>query len=201
MNRISSTMRICGLLLVSVFIFSAFKTTLTYAVDQPVKIGVLAQRGDENCRQQWSATADYLTQNIKGYNFSIVPLDFDQVVPTTKKAEVDFLLTNPAYYVSLEITYNVDRLLTLINRDVYDKPMTTFAGVIFVLNKRRDITSMKELIGKRFVAVDPESLGGWLAVLRELKEAGIDPEKDFATMSFAGTHDAAVYAVRDGQAD
>ena len=50
----------------------------------PVRIGVLAKRGLERCIAKWGATADYLTKEIPGYTFSIVPLDFD-----------DFKVLNP----------------------------------------------------------------------------------------------------------
>jgi len=51
------------------------------------------------------------------------------------------------------------------------------------------------------MAVKETSFGGWRAAWRELKEAGINPVKDFASLSFGGTHDAVVYAVRDGKVD
>ncbi|MCD6534668.1 MAG: phosphate/phosphite/phosphonate ABC transporter substrate-binding protein, partial [Deltaproteobacteria bacterium] len=203
MNRMQSVIRISLLLLSALFIFSSslINVSSVQAEDKQVKIGVLAKRGAKHCLQKWSPTAEYLSRNISNYSFSIVPLNFDQLIPATEKGEIDFVLSNSSYYVTLEITQRVDRLVTLINKDVNGKPMTTFAGVIFTLANRQDITSMKDLVGKRFIGADSRSLGGWLATLRELKQAGINPQKDFATLSFAGTHDATVYAVRDGQAD
>jgi ABC-type phosphate/phosphonate transport system substrate-binding protein len=34
-----------------------------------------------------------------------------------------------------------------------------------------------------------------------LRQQGLDTEKKFQSIAFAGTHDAVVYAVRDGQVD
>ena len=202
MNRLKSVFRIYLLLLVvPIFSLPLISTSPVYADDEQVKIGVLAKRGAQNCLRKWSSTAEYLSQNIPNYSFSIVPLNFDQVIPAVEKGGIDFVLTNPAYYVSLEINHKVDRLVTLINKDVYDKPMTTFAGVIFTKTNRQDITSTKDLVGKRFVGVDPKSFGGWLTVLRELKQAGINSQKDFTSLLFAGTHDAAAYMVLDDKAD
>ncbi len=190
-----------SLLLAFLFFLSLINVAAVQAEDKQLKIGVLAKRGPEHCLQKWSATADYLSQNIPGYSFSIIPLSFDQVLTATVNSEIDFVLTNSSYYVSLEINHQANRLATLINRDIHDKPMTTFAGVIFTRANRQDINSMQDFVGKSFVAVDPQSLGGWLAVLREFKQAGIEPRKEFKRLSFTGTHDATVYAVRDGQAD
>ncbi len=202
MNQTQSFMRISLLLLLTLFICSSpLIVSSVQAEDKQVKIGVLAKRGAKHCLQKWSPTAEYLSQNISGYSFSIVPLSFDQLIPATEKGEIDFVMSNSSYYVTLEINQRVNRLVTLINKDVNGKPMTTFAGVIFTRAQRQDITCMKDLVGKRFVGTDSRSLGGWLAALLELKQAGINPQKDFATLSFAGTHDAAVYAVRDDHAD
>ena len=171
MNQTQSFIRISLLLLLTLFIFSSplINISSVHAEDKQVKIGVLAKRGAEHCLQKWSATAEYLSQNISGYSFSIVPLSFDQLIPVTEKGEIDFVMSNSSYYVTLEINQRVDRLVTLINKDVDDKPMTTFAGVIFTRANRQDITLMKDLVGKRFVGADPRSLGGWLAAFLYLK--------------------------------
>lgn len=202
MKRAQSIFRIFLLILAGLILFlPLLNVASVQAEDKQAKIGVLAKRGAKHCLQKWSATAEYLSQNISGYSFSIVPLSFDQVLTATEKSEIDFVLTNSSYYVTLEINHQADRLVTLINKDVNNKPMSTFAGVIFTRADSYDLTSMKDFVGKSFVAVDPKSLGGWLAVLLEFKRAGIKPRKDFAKLSFVGTHDAAIYAVRDGKAD
>jgi len=203
MNRAPSVIQIFLLLLLTglMFFLPLINVSSVHAEDKQIKIGVLAKRGAKHCRQKWSATAEYLSQNISGYSFSIVPLNFDQLGTTTEKGEIDFVLTNSSYYVTLEISCRVNRLVTLINRDIHNKPMTTFAGVIITRADRQDLTSVKDFVGKSFVAVDPKSLGGWLAVLLEFKRAGINPQKDFTKLSFVGTHDGTIYAVRDGKAD
>ncbi|MCD6325997.1 PAS domain S-box protein, partial [bacterium] len=72
---------------------------------------------------------------------------------------------------------------------------------IFYRAARTDIERLKDLKGKTFMAVKETALGGWLAAWREMKDSGIDPRQDFAALEFGGTHDAVVYAVRDGKVD
>lgn len=172
----------------------------TIASDKLVKIGVLAVRGAENSLQHWSPTADYLTDQISGYTFTIIPLNHDQIISSVKKAEVDFILTNSSFYVELEQGYGVNRIATLkelrLGR-VYSK----YGGVIFTRSDRTDIRKLSDLKGKSFMGVSEDSLGGWLMAWRELKENGIDPHKDFKELSFGETHDDVVYAVRDGLVD
>ncbi|MCK5035999.1 MAG: PhnD/SsuA/transferrin family substrate-binding protein, partial [Candidatus Sabulitectum sp.] len=76
-----------------------------------------------------------------------------------------------------------------------------FAGVLFCRADRDDIQDVEDLKNKTFMAVDEQSLGGWHMVWRELLEYGIDPHRDFAELSFGGTHDAVVYAVLAGDVD
>ena len=40
---------------------------------RPVRLGVLAYGGAEKARLAWELTADYLTKEIPGYSFRIVP--------------------------------------------------------------------------------------------------------------------------------
>ncbi|MGB3222987.1 MAG: phosphate/phosphite/phosphonate ABC transporter substrate-binding protein, partial [Desulforhopalus sp.] len=172
----------------------------TMATDKLVKIGVLAVRGVENSLEKWTPTADYLTAQIPGHTFKILPLSHDRIISSVQKAEVDFILTNPFFYVELEQGYGANRIATLkelrLGR-VYSK----YGGVLFTRSDRTDIGKLSDLKEKSFMGVSEGSLGGWLMAWRELKENGIDPHKDFIELSYGGTHDEVVYAVRDGLVD
>ncbi|MCK4303449.1 MAG: PAS domain S-box protein, partial [Candidatus Eisenbacteria sp.] len=171
-----------------------------------VKIGVLAKRGPERCLEKWGLTAEYLSKPIPvvpldiGRSFVIVPLDYDELHAAVERGEVDFVLANPSMYVELETDHGVNRLVSL--RNLHGGiAYTSYAGVIFRRADRDDIKCLDDLKGKTFMAVNEESLGGWLAAWRELKEAGIDPYRDFAELQFDDTHDFVVYTVRDGLVD
>jgi PAS domain S-box-containing protein len=167
---------------------------------QPIRIGVVAKRGAERCLQQWGPTAEYLTTEIPGYRFEIRPLRYDEVDPVVERGGVDFILANPSLYVEMEELYGATRIVTL--RNLYlDKPYTVYAGAIFCRSDREDIRQLGDLKGKSFMAVEEESFGGWQMAWRDLKEHGIDPDRDFSDLQFGDTQDAVVYAVRDGEVD
>ena len=189
-------------LLITVFVIpnGVFAADQADQQDKLYKIGVLAKRGTDYCLEKWRPTAEYLSRQIPGCSFSIVPLAFEQVVPVIKDGRIDFLLTNPSIYVGMAILYSARRVATLKNLRS-GRLVTVFGGVIFTAAGRNDINSLDGLRGKTFMAVNEQSLGGWRAAWRELKLQGIDPYRDFADLSFGGTHDAVVYAVRDGRAD
>jgi len=168
--------------------------------DIPVYIGVLAKRGPQRALQQWEPTAVYLTEQIPGYSFSIVPLDFKEINQAVEKRRVNFVLANPAIYVELEYLYGVNRIVTMENLR-QGKPYTLFGGVIFCRAANSEIRGLKDLVGKTLMAVESNSFGGWHMAWRELQGNGINPYKDLAGLRFGGTHDAVVMAVLQGKVD
>ena len=82
---------------------------------QEYKIGVLANRGPMQAFNEWKATADYLS-NKTGKNFSVVPLEYDQLPQWTKEKKIDFVLTNSAMYAELNKVYGVQAIATQINQ-------------------------------------------------------------------------------------
>lgn len=212
MNRTENLCRCCSgstlfpflLLLILAYGFSAFFVLPAAAQSQSpergIRIGVLANRGVEHCLEQWSPTAAYLSAEIDGYSFKIVPLDFKEINQVVERGEVDFIFVNPANYVELEALYGVSRIATMENLR-QGKPYTIFGGVIFCRADRKDIRTLEDLKGKSFMAVEENSFGGWIMAWRELQEHGLNPRRDFKQLSFGGTHDQVVYSVLAGKVD
>ncbi len=164
------------------------------------KIGVLARQGDETCMEKWKPTAEYLSDKIPGEKFEIIPLDFNSMVPFVKKGNCDFVLTNPAFYVELEKKYGINRIATL-KTICHGRGETKFGGVVFCRADEKNIKNFNDLKDKIYAAPDPRSFGGWIAVLREFKNKGIDPFHEFKNIKFTRTMDSVVYAVKNNEAD
>jgi two-component system sensor histidine kinase TtrS len=164
-------------------------------------VGVLAHRGPETAIRMWTPTVDYLSSQIAGYNFRLVPLDLDEMHAAEERGELDFIFTNPGHYVELEAHHGVSRIATLMNAR-YGGPSTLFGAVIFTGAHNEDIGSLADLKGKSFAAVDEAAFGGFQMAWREFKEAGVDPFTDLSDLRFMGfPQDEIVYAVRDGRVD
>lgn len=181
-----------------IFLMIIFSFTSVFA-DQIVKIGVLAKRSHQITLEKYSSTAAYLSKEIKGYQFKIVPLSFEQLKESVKNKEIDFVLTNTMYYVELEYHYGISRIATLKNVSSDGKETTSFGGVI-IARQNSNINRFMDLKGKRFGAVDPLSLGGWVMALKELKDNHIDVD-DFSRFTFFGSHDKVVQAICNGEID
>ncbi len=61
--------------------------------------------------------------------------------------------------------------------------------------------SLQDLKGKRFAFVEPASASGYLFPAALLKKNGIDPDKFFSQVVFAGGHDKVVLAIYQGSVD
>lgn len=196
------------LLFSSLFLFASSLWTVNASnaeevaagASQAIRIGVLSHRGDDVTRRLWSPTAQYLSNTLKSHHFEVVPLDFDEIEPAVRNAEIDFLLVNSGIYVNMEVRHRVSRIVTLNNR-LGDAPLNVFGGVIFTRKIRHDLDNLEDLLGKKFMAVDETSLGGFQMAWGILQQRGIDPYSDFASLNFAGTHDEVVTAVRDSYVD
>ena len=162
-----------------------------------IRIGVLAKRGQEKCRQKWNLTIDYLNKTIPDYRFTLTPLNFDAIEPALIAGEIDFLLANPSIYVNFEKKYGIQRIATLKNK-VAGNESTQFGGVIFTRSDNTHIQSLADLKGVSFMAVHPKSFGGWQTTLKELKKNDINPNTYFSELKFGNTHDAVVLAVKNG---
>jgi len=63
------------------------------------------------------------------------------------------------------------------------------------------IETLADLAGKTFCRPDALSTSGWIIPSIELKAAGVDPNTDLAQVVDAGSHDAVVAAVYNGECD
>jgi two-component system sensor histidine kinase TtrS len=159
----------------------------------------LVNRGREECLKKWNPTATYLGSKIPECQFEIIPLSFDDFANAVKNHEIDFLICNSGLFVEMEASYGVTSIATLKTKAI-NGYYSVYGGVIFA-KADSNIRTLGDLKGKRFMAVDADSYGGWLCALRELRQAGLDPGKDSISLSYGGTHDAVVRAVLSGKVD
>jgi diguanylate cyclase (GGDEF)-like protein len=190
-----------GLVLVAVLAWSLLPLRDALSRQPEIRIAVLAHRGEAAALQNWQATADYLTRTIPTHRFVIVPLKNESLGQAVATQKVDFVLTNPGSYVTLESKHGVTRMLTmryLRGGRVYSE----FGAVIFTRADRNDLSTLADLKGKSFMGVGKDTFGGFQMAQLELQDAGVDPFKDLKRLEFSGLpQDTIVYAVRDARVD
>lgn len=70
-----------------------------------------------------------------------------------------------------------------------------------IVRKDSGISTLADLRGRTFARPDPLSTSGWIIPMLTLRAAGINPESDLARVVDAGSHDAVVAAVYNGDVD
>lgn len=201
-TRVLAALKLLPAVVVAFSFLSAFSSGVAKEHQaEEIVIGVLAIRGAEKAYENWQPTADYLTQTLRDYQFSITPLSIETLNSAVKNGDVHFILTNPAQYAELEMQYGISRIATLRNRR-HGGFYTNFGALIITRSDRADIVKLTDLKGKSFMAVHPKAFGGWWMAWRELKRHGVNPEKHFRNLQFSGLpQDQVVFAVKQGKVD
>ncbi len=131
--------------------------------------------------------------------------DYTAVIEALLNRKVDIALLGPFSYVSAHA--RDPKIVPFAVGVRADTHSTTYHSII-VVNKElykkgvRDLNGLKlharEII---FAFVDPKSTSGYLIPKAALLEAGINPEKDFKKIIFAGGHDAVEFAIKNDEVD
>lgn len=162
-----------------------------------IKIGMLAQRGADTARKEWSGIETYLTDKL-GEKVTVVPLKFTEFMDFCDNEPTGFIFTNPWFYVRAKVLKGAKALVTVKYQTSGDR----MCGVIFTRSDS-GITSLDQVRGKMLMCPKLSSPGGWLFQKGELVKAGIAPEHDLANLleTKEESHDEVVFAVRDKKVD
>ncbi len=164
-----------------------------------VTIAVVAIHGDEKAIQAWTPTVEFLQRALPQHTFKLIPFTPDkveQLKQTIAAGTIDFVISQPAIYVELELSNGISRILTMI-----DKSRSAEFGSVLITRSDSGIKRLKQVKKRRIAAVAPLGFGGWLIGYHELLEHGIDLLKDASHVEFLGTQDKVLQAVMNRRAD
>ncbi|MBW1740533.1 MAG: phosphate/phosphite/phosphonate ABC transporter substrate-binding protein [Deltaproteobacteria bacterium] len=158
---------------------------------------------------QYSHTVSYqrhylLVEYLKketGLNIKqVFPDTFDEHMRMVGQEKIDISFSNPFIYVKIAHRYGARAFARTV--EVYGKE--NFRGQIICRADNKKIRTLEDCKGKRWVAVDPSSAGGYLYALGHFIDHGISKE-DFAEIAFApgpgGKQEKVVLAVYAGKYD
>lgn len=166
---------------------SLLLTAQPNAQDEPsgdMRIGILAHRGWPGIERYWTPLQTYLAAALD-LNVQFVPVTLASAGPLIENGTLQFLITNPGHYVTLEKQHQMSVIATL-HRRLSDGSRHSEFGSAIVTLASSDIATLKDGAGKRVTAVDRRAFGGfqvgWLAFTAQ----GVDPFADFAELAFVG---------------
>ncbi|MFH2093320.1 MAG: phosphate/phosphite/phosphonate ABC transporter substrate-binding protein [Pseudomonadota bacterium] len=142
---------------------------------------------------------EYLRE-ATGLSFrQVYPDTFDEHEKMVMRGEIDISFSNPFVYVRLAREGALAFARTI---ELSGQP--DFYSQIIVRADNRAIRTMADCRGKRWIAVDPVSAGGYLFALGHFHDQGLFPE-DFAEIAFApgpgGKQEKVVLSVYAGTYD
>ena len=142
---------------------------------------------------------EYLRQATGLPLTQVFPDTFDEHIKMVERGEIDISFSNPFVYIQL-----AQSGAQAFARTVEPSGQPDFRGQVICRADNQLIRSLDDVRGKRWIAVDPGSAGGYLFPLGLFVANGIDPA-DFAEIAFApgpgGKQEKVVLAVYAGTFD
>ncbi len=169
------------------------------AGDAAYRIGVLAVRSKAVPVAAFQPTVDHLNRSSYGLHFDLVPLGAGELAQAVAGRRVDFIVTSPDQFVSLQSRYQatVVASLVLVRGGM---ALRESGGVILARGERTDLASLASLRGKAIAVAERDSLTGYAAQAGELAGAGIDVRQD-SKLETDLAPEQVVQAVASGRVD
>ncbi len=149
-----------------------------------VAIGVFAYQGERAAASDWLPVIRYLNQALPNHHFRLDQYDAAGLRQAISESRVDLVITNPGYYVTMEVEFGISRIATLDTEDSH--PARALGSVVLARADQPRLQYLSDLAGKRVAAVAPEAFGGYLVAAREMLGQGVDPESDLKEVHFVG---------------
>jgi diguanylate cyclase (GGDEF)-like protein/PAS domain S-box-containing protein len=171
------------------------------AQEPPVRIGVLAHRGEALVMAAWQGHADYLNERLAPQRFEIIPLPFAnrEMTLAVERRAVDFIITNPGHYIELQLAGLATAIATRRVQGA-NGIIDSFGGALITPSQRTGINSYRDLRGKTLLTPSVHSLGAWQAPLREAMEQGLDLRAQTRVVQL-NDHHAVIEALLRGEGD
>lgn len=150
-----------------------------------VRIGVLAWLGTDEAEVQWAPLIDGLQRSLPGERFALRHLDLARMAAALRAGELDFVITNPGHYVTLEAETGITRIATRIGGPRED-PAHAVGSSVVVRAERADLQSLGDLADKTLAAVSADAFGGYQLIWAEFRRLGLDPEDGRPRPLFTG---------------
>ncbi len=142
--------------------------------------------------------ADYLTKTLgRPVKFQVTK-DYDTAVNLLVEGKVELAYLGALTYIKArQRDPQIEPLVAPIEKTT-GRP---WYNSIIVINSDSGIKTLEDLKGKRFAFVSKSSTSGYLVPLAHFKDIGIDPDRDFVTVNFAGDHQKAKEQLISGKVD
>jgi len=171
-----------------------------YRPENAVTYAYLPQYAHTVSYERHHLLVEYLCR-ATGLKFrQVFPDTFDEHMHMVGRGLIDISFSNPFIYVKIADRYGARAFVRVIEKKGKEK----FRGQIICRADNREIKTLADIKGKRLIAVDPTSAGGFLYPMSLMMKHGIRRE-DLAEIAFSpgpgGKQEKVVMAVYSGKYD
>ena len=197
-SRRLTILAVLGVLSVTVLPF--ISATLSAAEMKELRIGLLPNEAPDVEIKKHATMTQHL-EKILGMKVKVqVGIDYTAIIEALRNKHIDVAYLGPFSYVLAEIATdgNIEPLVVGVRKK------TGKSAYNSVIVARTDIGINKPTeFGKKHTISfsDPASTSGFLVPSFRFAQLGIDPQKDFKQVIFAGGHTASLMALNSGKVD
>lgn len=168
--------------------------------EEAITYAYLPQYAHTVSYQRHHLVMDYLNRTTGLKIRQVFPDTFDEHMNMVGRGLIDITFSNPFIYVKIADRYGAQAFARVVEAGGQEN----FRGLIICRADNQEIKTLADLRGKRLIAVDPTSAGGYLYPWGLILESGLR-EGDFAEIAFApgpgGKQEKVVMAVYSGKYD
>jgi len=164
---------------------------------QVLRWGLIPADDATEMLRQYEPVVEYMEKEL-GLDIEIqVTTDYTSAIIAMDNRHIEMAWFGPFSYILAAEEAGAEAIVNGVRRDT---GKATYKSII-ITRSDSGIETLEDLKGRTFAFVDPASTSGHLIPRKMLVENGIDPDKDFSTIYYAGTHDAVELAVKNGSVD
>ena len=171
-----------------------------YRPENAITYAYLPQYAHTVSYERHHLVIDYLSRATGLTIRQVFPDTFDEHMHMVGRGLIDLTFSNPFIYIKIADRYGARAFARIVE----SQGQQDFRGQIICRADNAGIRTLADLKGKRLIAVDPTSAGGYLYPWGWILENGLRKE-DFAEITFApgpgGKQEKVVMAVYSGKYD
>ena len=197
-SRRLTILAVLGVLSVTVLPF--ISATLSAAEMKELRIGLLPNEAPDVEIKKHATMTQHL-EKILGMKVKVqVGIDYTAIIEALRNKHIDVAYLGPFSYVLADIATdgNIEPLVVGVRK----KTGKSAYNSVIVARTDSGINKPTEFGKKHTISFsDPASTSGFLVPSFRFAQLGIDPQKDFKQVIFAGGHTASLMALNSGKVD
>jgi phosphonate transport system substrate-binding protein len=162
-----------------------------------LKMGLIPADDAAEMLRNYEPVAAYLKKTLELEVEIQVTNDYTAAIEAMRNKHIDMAWFGPFSYILAAEEAGAEAVVNGLRRDT---GLATYRTLL-VTKPNSGIRTLEDLKGRSFAFVDPASTSGNLIPRKILLEEGFDPDTEFSTIFYAGTHNAVQLAVKNGTVD